>query len=95
MKVYHFALRVAVTSDADETLLLERLRHFTIALSGDAFDSPSIRQQAKLALKVVTSPGDDPVDPVEWHDQACRSVGKAHAADYFLDPREPGQRANE
>ncbi len=87
MRVYNFAFRVVAGDDADESEVLERMRLFAVALSGDPLDTPPIHRQAKVVLRMVTTAGEDPVDPASWHDQACRALGKAHVADCLEDPR--------
>lgn len=45
MRAYQFAFRVVVPDEADESELLQRMRHFAAALSGDPLDSPTIHHQ--------------------------------------------------
>ena len=47
MRLYQFAFRVVVGNQADESALLERIRHYAVALSGDPLDNPPVRQQAR------------------------------------------------
>lgn len=86
MRLYQFSFRVVVASELDESELFERMRHFAVALSGDPLDHPSVRRQAKAALTIVTSAGEDSIEPLAWHEEACRRIGKAHVADCFENP---------
>ena len=85
MKVHEFVLRMAVSDDSDASRALERLHDCVLELCGDARDKIPGRVQIKLVLTSTNPIEEDRTDLAEWHQAACRTVGKDNPVNCFED----------